>query len=122
MQFRQDDSAGARVVLLVARSAFAAAPHREMTELATRAAALPGVGRAEFAFVEQGTPSLRERLVALKDECVAEVVLLPLMLPLEPGFRNWLIRILRRWQGEIAGPWPRLSVAAGPAASPELES
>lgn len=118
---QQDQTACGRVTLLVARSAFAAAPHREMAELAARAAALPGIGRAEFAFVEQGTPSLLERLVALKDEGVGEIVLLPLMLPVEPGFRAWLTRTLRRWQGEIAGPWPRLSIAAGPAASPRLD-
>lgn len=121
-QFRREDAPGGRVVLLVARSAFAAAPHREMAELSARAAALPGIGRAEFAFVEQGTPSLLERLVALKDEGVGEIVVLPLMLPLEPGFRAWLTRTLRRWQTEIAGLWPRLSIAADPAKSPELEN
>ena len=119
---QQDQTACGRVTLLVARSAFAAAPHREMAELAARAAALPGIGRAEFAFVEQGTPSLRERLVELKDEGVGEVILLPLMLPVEPGFRNWLARTLRRWQQEIEGPWPLIGLAAGPAESALLDS
>jgi hypothetical protein len=121
-QSRQNDAdIGLRAVLLVARSAFAAAPHREMREIAARASRLPGVGRAEFCFVEQGTPSLLEKLVELKCEGLAEITLVPLMLPIEPGFRNWLARSLQRWQGEIAGPWPRLSIAAGPAESPLLD-
>jgi hypothetical protein len=121
-QSRQNDAdIGLRAVLLVARSAFAAAPHREMREIAARASRLPGVGRAEFCFVEQGTPSLLEKLVELKREGLAEITLVPLMLPIEPGFRNWLARSLQRWQGEIAGPWPRLSIAAGPAESPLLD-
>lgn len=112
---------GGRAVLLVARSAFAAAPHRQMEQIAARAQRLPGVDRAEFCFVEQGTPSLLERLIELKREGLAEVILVPLMLPIEPGFRNWLVRCLRRWQTELAGPWPRLSIAAGPADSPILD-
>ncbi|MGY6708466.1 MAG: (2Fe-2S) ferredoxin domain-containing protein [Rhizobiaceae bacterium] len=112
---------GGRAVLLVARSAFAAAPHRQMERIAARAQRLPGVSRAEFCFVEQGTPSLRERLIELKGEGLAEITLVPLMLPIEPGFRNWLVRCLRRWQTEIDGPWPRLGIAAGPGASPVLD-
>ena len=113
---------GGRAVLLVARSAFAAAPHREMAWIATRAGRLPGVDRADFCFIEQGTPSLLERLLELRREGLAEITLVPLMLPIEPGFRNWLVRCLRRWQGEVPGRWPRLSIASGPAESPALET
>ncbi|MCG6115418.1 MAG: NAD(P)H-dependent oxidoreductase subunit E [Mesorhizobium sp.] len=112
---------GDRALLLVARSAFAAAPHRQMERIAARAAKLPGVSRAGFCFVEQGTPSLLERLIELRREGLAEITLVPLMLPIEPGFRNWLTRCLRRWQTELDGPWPRLSIATAPADSPVLD-
>lgn len=119
---RSSSPPAGRAVLLVARSAFAAAPHREMARIAARAGRLPDVARADFCFVEQGTPSLLERLLELRDAGVAEITLVPLMLPVEPGFRNWLARTLRRWQREIEGPWPLIGLAAGPAESPLLDS
>ena len=51
-------------VLLVAKSAFAAAPHQDMQRLATLAGQLRGARTVRFAFTEQGTPSLREALGA----------------------------------------------------------
>jgi len=44
-------------VLLLARSATAAQPVREMERWAAAMAELPGVSGASFAFSEEGTPS-----------------------------------------------------------------
>jgi len=109
-----------RAVVLVAKSAFAAAPYRQMQRLADLAAALPGVDHASFGFTEQGTPSLREALVALRQAEFTDILLLPLMLPIEPSFTAWLTRSLRRWQAEEGGAWPNVRIAQGLADSPLL--
>lgn len=98
-------------VLLVAKSAFAAAPHKEMQRLAQLASALPGVAAVGFGFTEQGTPSLREALTALRQTGVSDILLVPLMLPVEPSFHVWLNKSLRRWQAQDASPWPNLRIA-----------
>lgn len=109
-----------RAVVLVAKSAFAAAPYWQMQRLADLAAALPGVDHARYGFTEQGTPSLREALVALRHAEFTDILLLPLMLPIEPSFTAWLTRSLRRWQAEDAAPWPNVRIAQGLAESPIL--
>lgn len=109
-----------RAIVLVAKSAFAAAPYRQMQRLADLAAALPGVDLASFGFTEQGTPSLREALLALRQAEFSEILLLPLMLPIEPSFTAWLTRSLRRWQVEDNTPWPKMRIAQGLADSPLL--
>ncbi|MFN6984017.1 MAG: CbiX/SirB N-terminal domain-containing protein, partial [Rhizobium oryzihabitans] len=104
-------------VLLVAKSAFAAAPHQDMQRLATLAGQLRGARTVRVAFTEQGTPSLREALGALIDEGVGNLLLVPLMLPLEPSFQNWLTKTLKRWRAADPRPWPSLSITASPTAS-----
>ncbi|MDH7800805.1 MULTISPECIES: (2Fe-2S) ferredoxin domain-containing protein [unclassified Rhizobium] len=104
-------------VLLVAKSAFAAAPHQDMRRLAALTGQLRGAKIVRFAFTEQGTPSLREALFELIEEDVGDVLLVPLMLPLEPSFHNWLIKTLKRWRAADSRPWPSLSIAANPTSS-----
>lgn len=104
-------------VLLVAKSAFAAAPHQDMQRLATLAGQLRGAQTVRIAFTEQGTPSLREALGALIDEDVEHVLLVPLMLPLEPSFQNWLTKTLKRWRALDPRAWPSLSITASPTSS-----
>jgi hypothetical protein len=109
-----------RAIVLVARSAFAAAPYRQMQQLCDLAAALPGVDHTSFGFTEQGTPSLREALAALRQQDFSDILILPLMLPIEPSFNAWLTKSLRRWQAEDAAPWPTVRIAHGLAESPLL--
>ncbi|WP_432285072.1 (2Fe-2S) ferredoxin domain-containing protein [Aminobacter sp. BA135] len=109
-----------RAIVLVARSAFAAAPYRQMQQLCDLAAALPGVDHTSFGFTEQGTPSLREALAALRQQDFSDILILPLMLPIEPSFNAWLTKSLRRWQAEDAAPWPTVRIARGLAESPLL--
>lgn len=111
-----------RAVLLVARYAFAAAPHRDMQRLAHMASLLPGVGRAAFCFAEQGTPSLREALLSLREDGCPAVLIVPLMLPMEPSLLNWMTRSLRRWQAETPGGWPRLHLARAMTQSLHFET
>lgn len=112
---------GKTAVLLLAKSAFAAAPHREMRRIADLVAHRPGVARALHCFCEQGTPSLRDALLQVRDGPFRAIVIVPLVLPMEPGFHNWLMRTLARWQGEHAGPWPPIHVARDLARSHYLE-
>lgn len=98
-------------VLLVAKSAFAAAPHAEMRRIADRVAALPGVTAAISCFSEQGQPSLRDALLQLRDGRFETVRIVPLVLPLEPSFFNWLNRSVKRWQAEFPGAWPTIRIA-----------
>lgn len=117
-----DEGAPGKAVLLVARYAFAAAPHRDMQRLARMARLLPGVEHAAFCFAEQGTPSLREALLSLREAGFPTVLVVPLMLPMEPSLRNWMARSLRRWQAETPGGWPRLHVARDMTQSPHFEA
>ena len=104
-------------MLLVAKSAFAAAPHQDMQRLTALADGLGGASIVRFAFTEQGTPSLREALLDLVAENVGGIVLVPLMLPMEPSFHIWLTKTLKRWRATDPRPWPSLSIAASPVSS-----
>jgi len=113
------EARGDDTVVLLARSAFAAAPFRAMAELAKLALTLPSVSRAVFAFSEQGEPSLRDVLRDLAAGGVAEAVLLPLMLPMEPGFQAWLNRALERWS-HAPGGIPRIRIGGALGSRPAL--
>ncbi len=107
---------GTRAALLLARSAASLGATVEMETLAQQLRSTGLVARVAFAFAENGTPSLREALRALADKGVDEVLLLPLLLPVEPGFRLWLGRAVQRWRA--AAPdlrWPQVRLAPGPA-------
>ena len=104
-------------VLLLAKSAFAAAPHKDMQRLAAMAESLGDSKIVRFAFTEQGTPSLREVICDLVAEPVDAILIVPLMLPMEPGFHNWLTKSLKRWHAADPRPWPSVSIAAAPASS-----
>lgn len=108
---------GRSVLLLVAKSAFAAAPHQDMQRLATLVEGLGGASHVRFSFTEQGTPCLREALLDLVEDKVDKVILLPLLLPMEPSFHNWLTTTLKRWRAADPRSWPVLSITASPAAS-----
>lgn len=108
-------------MVLVARSAVAAAPRTEMEALAGQAARMPGIGYATYAFTEQGVPSLREVVAALRERPFAEIRIIPLLLPMEPGFRAWLGRTLARWQTEWDREGPAVRIGLGPVSSAHLE-
>lgn len=104
-------------MVLVARSAIAAAPRAEMEALAEQAASLPGIAHAAYAFTEQGSPSLRDVVAAVREEPFAEIRIVPLLLPMEPSFRAWLGRTLARWQTEWNREGPAIRIGPGPVAS-----
>lgn len=108
-------------MLLLAKSAFAAAPHREMRRIADMVALMPGVAKALHCFSEQGAPSLRDALEDVRSGPYSDIIIVPLMLPLEPGFVNWLTRSLRRWQAETSKPWPMVRIARDIAQSLHFE-
>lgn len=105
-------------MLLLAKSAFAAAPHAEMRRIAATVEALPGVAAALACYSEQGQPSLREALLSLRGGSHDAIRIVPLVLPLEPGFLNWMTRSLKRWQAESPGGWPPIRIARDIAGSP----
>ncbi|MGE6786626.1 (2Fe-2S) ferredoxin domain-containing protein [Ensifer adhaerens] len=88
-----------------------------MQRLADLAEGLGGAKVVRFAFTEQGTPSLREALFELVDENARRVILVPLMLPMEPSFHNWLTKTLKRWRAHDTRCWPAIAIAASPTAS-----
>jgi (2Fe-2S) ferredoxin len=106
-------------VLLLARSATAAQPVREMERWAAAMAELPGVSGASFAFSEEGTPSLRDGLRAVV-EADDPIVIVPMVLPAEPSFENWLRRTVQRWQAAAERPWPEIRIAAFPGAQTQM--
>lgn len=106
------DRAGkGRTVLLLARSAIAAPPLKEMQRLRDAAAALPGVVEASFAFSEQGSPSLRHAIDAHVAAGCERLTIVPLMLPPEASFQAWLTRTLLRWRGRDERLWPQITLA-----------
>jgi (2Fe-2S) ferredoxin len=113
-------------VVLLARSATAAQPVREMERWRDAVAALPGVSAAAFAFSEEGLPSLREALRTLVEANDRPIVIVPMVVPSEPSFENWLRRTIQRWQGQRwqaadARPWPEIRVAGFPAAQSQMQ-
>jgi len=106
---------GQRVALLLAKSSITGAADSEMQLLANRLASTGQVVAVRHAYSEQGSPSLRESLTRFADEGVGEVVLLPLLLPMEPGFRLWVSRSIERWcHVEPNRSWPRIRIAESP--------
>lgn len=110
-----------RAILLIAKSAFAASPHLEMQRLAKKLAENLTVSHpgdiVSFAFTEQGTPSLRDGLFSLVEQQFDHITILPLVLPVEPSFRNWLVKSLKRWQAKAEQPWPEISITGDIASS-----
>ncbi|GKS96732.1 (2Fe-2S) ferredoxin domain-containing protein [Acidovorax sp. SUPP2825] len=96
-----------RAAILLAKASITGAAVREMEELAQRAqAAMAGCFAAVVpAFSEQGSPSLREALDALAAGNVAdEIAIVPLLLPMEPGFRTWITGAVQRWMRDAQAP------------------
>jgi (2Fe-2S) ferredoxin len=112
----------ARAVVLLAKSAFAAAPMLEMQRLAQRIQRRRGSREhVAFAFSEQGTPALRDVILSLRDGGFDEIVVVPLLIPLEPSFQTWLGRTLQRWLREDPGGWPDIRISAPPEEAPGLD-
>jgi (2Fe-2S) ferredoxin len=109
-----------RAVLLLARSAVAAAPHDQMRHIAELAATFAGVAHASYCFSEQGTPSLRDGLKALCAQNFTSVVIVPLLIPMEPSFLTWLAKTVRRWQAEAPDAWPPIHVTGDLGHNPEF--
>lgn len=114
-----------RATVLLAKSSITGAATRELAELAARLQALAGAeaGPVVHAFSEQGTPTLREAVLQLAEAGVDELRILPVLLPMEPGFRVWIDRALNRWRAEQPQrPWPRVLVGPGPAGLPAMDA
>ena len=100
--------------MLAARSAVAARPIAEMEALTGRIASSPGIFRAAFGFTEMGSPTLRDALLGLVAAGSGEVVIVPLMLPMEPSFEVWLAKAVGRWSKGAEG-FPPVKLAPPPA-------
>jgi len=120
----------ARALLIAARSSVTAAADRELETLCERLRQRQGpeAARVLYAYTEQGVPALRTVLHQLADDGVAEVVLLPLLLPMEPGLALSLQRVIKRWRrergnathngsggGSVGSAWPVVRIAPAPA-------
>lgn len=103
-----------KTLILLAKSAIAARPRAEMEALAATVAARLDRVDVVHAFSEQGAPSLRERLTDLARAGVPEIGILPVMLPMEPGFPAWITRAVHRWKAGHDGPLPEVRISAAP--------
>ncbi|MFK4826113.1 (2Fe-2S) ferredoxin domain-containing protein [Paenochrobactrum sp. BZR 588] len=99
-------------VILLAKSAFAAAPHQDMQRLAELAAVQYPQAHIIYAFSEQGRPSFKQALLELSRQNFKQILVLPLVLPMEPSFQLWITKMLRRWQQESDLPWPEIKLGA----------
>jgi len=105
-------------ILLLAKAAIAAKPQAELQALAkTVEETLPAVN-ATFALSEQGHPSLREKLTELAKAQTPEIIIVPVMIPMEPGFPAWIKRTIHRWMQGWTGFVPEIRIAAAPALEP----
>ena len=69
-----------------------------------------------FAFTEQGDPPLCDVVHELVAEQVDELLLLPLMLPVEPGHRLWLLSAMKRWpSADAERRWRRVRIGPAPS-------
>lgn len=109
-------------VIVVARSAIAGAPLAEMQALADAVASSGVAARATFAFTEQGEPALRDRLSEQIAAGAQRIVLLPLLVPMEPSFANWIAKALARWRMADVRPWPPVLLAPPPMAMAQAAS
>ncbi len=109
-----------RAVLLIAKSAFAAAPHADMARIAGVMAERQPDAVVRYAFTEQGTPSLKQALLALVEDGSTHVTVVPLILPMEPSFLTWLQKVIRRWRNEHNRLWPQIAITAHIAESPVM--
>ncbi len=108
-----------RVAILLAKASITGAASREMEELAQHALTNNRFDQVVHAFSEQGSPSLRTVLNGLNvSGRVEEILIVPCMVPMEPGFRTWITGAVQRWQREQVTRGgravPEVSIAQAP--------
>jgi (2Fe-2S) ferredoxin len=107
--------------ILLAKASITGASEREMEELACRTQdALPErYSTVVHAFSEQGSPSLREALDLLAADQADAITIVPLLLPMEPGFRIWITGAVQGWRraAEGARPLPAVHLSTPPGDS-----
>lgn len=101
-----------RSVVLLAKSAIAALPISEMAKLAQILSAR--CDHVTYAFADQGEPTLRMALEAAHREKFDEVLIVPLVVPMEPSFKAWMVRSVQRWRKLSTAPWPTIRIGKGP--------
>ena len=105
-----------KAALLLAGTGGSRAAVGEVEALGRRLLETGLVARVAFAFAAGGAPSLHTALRDLADKGVDEVLLLPLLVPMEPGLRVWVGRSVQRWRA--AAPelrWPIVRLAPPPS-------
>lgn len=117
-----------RAALLLAKSSMTGAAIAEMELLVKRASEITGgaedraIDTVKFAFSEQGVPNLRDVFFGLIDESFQEIIIVPWVLPMEPGFNVWITRTLRRWQAaEPERLWPSVRIASAPGTAKAID-
>lgn len=111
-----------RVAILLAKASITGAANREMEQLARRALVGSRFDAIVHAFSEQGSPNLRD---VLADQRGAdELLIVPCMVPMEPGFKSWITGAVQRWQRELMESGrmaPRVGIAQAPGQSPAID-
>ncbi|PNU02266.1 hypothetical protein A8V01_09555 [Novosphingobium guangzhouense] len=105
-------------VIVVARSAIAAAPIAEMQALCDGLASSGIAAHTSFAFTEQGEPALRQSLSERIEAGANRIVLVPLLVPMEASFANWIAKALARWRAADERDWPPVLLAPPPMTLP----
>ena len=103
-------SASATAVLLLANPAIGGGPMRDLERLRDRLAQRRPDVTVAIAFLEHGEPSFRQAISALVESGCAELLILPLSVPVMPKFPAWLARILARWRATDPRPWPTVRI------------
>ncbi len=108
-----------QAAILLAKASITGASEREMAQLAQRTQAALGERFATVihAFSEQGSPSLREALDLLTAEKADDITIVPLLLPMEPGFRSWITGAVQRWRRGAERVLPAVHLSAPPGDS-----
>jgi hypothetical protein len=104
-----------KAIIILAKSAFAAAPVAEVARYCNALSENTDADVVRFAFSEQGTPSLAAVLDEVTMEGVAEIAILPLLLPMEPNYRNWIKMSVQRWSvRKKGGGLPQVRIGLSP--------
>ena len=57
----------------------------------------------------------------LREARFAELLILPLLLPMEPSFPTWLSRLLARWRAAEPDGWPDVRLAPAPTGTETVD-
>jgi (2Fe-2S) ferredoxin len=109
-------------VILLSRGGYSAAPLRQVERLMESVRASGRYTLVLSALVDQGEPSLPQALDICAQAGAPRAIVLPVFLPGDANLQIWLAKVARRWQAAQPQPAMAVTLAAGLADHPALDT